>query len=106
MRVEFHPEARAELRAAALWYAERRAGLGEDFVTEVSAALIRIATAPDSVPLWPGVTGTATSVRKVPVHRFPYVIAFELHPDHALVLAVAHAKRRPLYWLSRAHRAG
>ena len=34
MRVELHLEASAELRAAAVWYEERRAGLGEDFVAE------------------------------------------------------------------------
>jgi len=34
--------------------------------------------------------------------RFPYGIAFEEHERHLLVLAVAHSKRRPLYWLTRA----
>jgi hypothetical protein len=30
-------------------------------------------------------------------------VRVELHPDadHALVLAIAHAKRLPLYWLTR-----
>ena len=104
MRVELHPEARAELRAVAIWSDERRARLGEEFVAEVSATLNRIANAPASFPLWPNVTGTAAPVRKAPVHRFPYVIAFEAHADNALVLAVAHARLRPLYWLTRAHR--
>jgi hypothetical protein len=31
----------------------------------------------------------------------PLRIAFEKHEQHLLVLAVAHAKRRPLYWLTR-----
>ena len=38
MRLELHPEARAELRRAALWYDERRSGLGDELVAEVSAA--------------------------------------------------------------------
>jgi len=29
------------------------------------------------------------------------VIAFEQHESHYRVLAIAHAKRRPLYWLTR-----
>jgi hypothetical protein len=41
-------------------------------------------------------------VHKAIIKRFPYLVAFEVHPDHALVLAIAHAKRRPLYWLARA----
>ena len=36
MRFELHPEARAELRSAALWYDERRSGLGDEFIAEVS----------------------------------------------------------------------
>lgn len=101
MRVLLHPEASAELRAAALWYEERSVGLGEDLVVEVSEALARIAMAPRSFPVWPGASARPSPARRAVVHRFPYVVAFEEHPDHVLVLAIAHAKRRPLYWLSR-----
>ena len=45
----------------------------------------------------------ARLIRKATIQRFPYVIAFEKHKQHVLVLAVAHAKRRPLYWLTRAN---
>ena len=102
MRLELHPEARAELRRAALWYEERRSGLGDDFVAEVSAAFDRIADVPESYPSWPLARATGPMIRKAPIHRFPYVIAFERDEQHVLVLAVAHAKRRPLYWLTRA----
>ena len=40
-------------------------------------------------------------IRKATIQRFPHVIAVEKHEQHVLVLAVAHAKRRPLYWLTR-----
>jgi hypothetical protein len=30
--------------------------------------------------------------------RFPYVIFFAQERDHVLVVAIAHAKRRPGYW--------
>ena len=101
MRLEFHPEARAELRSAALWYDERRPGLGDDFIAEIAAALERVGDAPESCPIWPGTYAEDLVVRKATVQRFPYVIAFEEHERHVLVLAVAHAKRRPLYWLTR-----
>ena len=103
MRLELHPEARAELRSAALWYDERRTGLGDEFIAEVSAALDRIGDAPESYPAWPGTRAVDPLIRKVTVQRFPYLIAFEKHEQHVLILAVAHAKRRPLYWLTRAH---
>jgi hypothetical protein len=101
VRVELHPEARTELRAAALWYEERRAGLGDEFVGEISLLLARIAEAAQSYPRWPGTGGASAVVHKAALRRFPYLVAFEIHAEHALVLAVAHAKRRPLYWLAR-----
>lgn len=101
MRLELHPEARAELRSAALWYDERRTGLGDEFIAEVSAALDRIGDAPESYAAWPGTRAAGPLIRKATIPRFPYMIAFEKHERHMLILAVAHAKRRPLYWLTR-----
>ena len=82
MRLELHPEARAELRRAALWYDERRSGLGDEFVAEVSAALDRIAEVPESHPPWPRTRASGAMIRKATIHRFPYVIAFEKHEQH------------------------
>ncbi|MCC6559241.1 MAG: type II toxin-antitoxin system RelE/ParE family toxin [Polyangiaceae bacterium] len=103
MRVELHPEARAELRAAAVWYDEQRPGLGDQLVAEVSSTLERIVEAPASFPRWPDVPASPTPIHRAVMKRFPYVIAFEVHSQHVLVLAVAHSKRRPLYWLARAY---
>ena len=100
MHLELHPEARAELRSAALWYDEQRSGLADEFIAEVSATL-DCGRAPESYPAWPRTRAAGSSIRKATIQRFPYVIAFEKHEQHVLVLAVAHAKRRPLYWLTR-----
>jgi plasmid stabilization system protein ParE len=102
VRVELHPDARAELRSAALWYDEQREGLGTEFLTEVASALDRISRAPESSPPWTGLDDRAPAIRRHTMHRFPYVVAFEQHQERVLVLAIAHAKRRPLYWLTRA----
>jgi len=101
VRLELHPDARAEVRSAAVWYDERRSGLGDEFIGEVSATLDRIGNAPESYLTWPGARDASPLIRKATIQRFPYVIAFEEHEQHVLVLAVAHAKRRPLYWLTR-----
>ncbi len=87
-----------------LWYDERRVGLGDEFIGEISAALDRIGRAPESYPVWPGTRAATPIIRKATIPRFPYLMAFERHGEHSLVLAIAHAKRRPLYWLSRASR--
>jgi toxin ParE1/3/4 len=103
VRVALHPEARAEIREAALWYDEQRPGLGEEFVAAVSSTLDRIGQLPSSFPTWPAVPVTPVPIRRAMTKRFPYALAFELHPEHVAVLAVAHMKRRPLYWLARAY---
>ncbi|MCH8812843.1 MAG: type II toxin-antitoxin system RelE/ParE family toxin [Gemmatimonadetes bacterium] len=46
--VQFHPEARRELRAAAEFYRDERPGLGRAFVAEVRAAAARTAEFPQS----------------------------------------------------------
>ena len=100
MRVELHPEARAEFRAAAIWYDERETGLGDAFITDINLTLQLIAANPQMFASWPG---AGTGIRRA-VSKFPFVIAFEMEPDRILVLAIAHGKRRPLYWLTRVAR--
>ena len=102
MRIDLHPEARVELRSAVLWYEERSDGLGGEFVAAVDAAFHRIRQTPEMFPRWLGTESTPGTIRKAPVERFPYVIAFERKERHILVLAVSHQKRRPFYWLERA----
>ena len=101
MRVELRPDARAEIQSATLWYEARRVGLGVEFFAEVSAAIDRISYAPELFPKWPGCPAAAVLIHRAAVHRFPYFVAFEKRQKHLLVLAIAHAKRSPLYWLSR-----
>lgn len=48
MRVEFHPEATAEFRAAAEYYEKQHSGLGNRFISSVEAAVAHIADAPSS----------------------------------------------------------
>lgn len=76
--------------------------MGDELIAEVSAAFDRIRDAPESYPAWPGTRAENPLIRKATTQRCPYVIAFEKHKQHVLVLAVAHARRRPLYWLTRA----
>jgi hypothetical protein len=101
VRIELHLEARAELRAASLWYDERREELGQEFLGAVSVTLKKIGNAPESFPRWIGTENATVVIRKAIVERFPYSVGFEQHESHLLVLAVAHQKRRPLYWLKR-----
>jgi plasmid stabilization system protein ParE len=93
--VEFHPEAIAEAAAARRWYAERSSAAAEGFQAELDHAVLSVAEAPSR---WVRhIAGT----RRFVLHRFPFsVVYFELQAG-VLVLAVAHAKRRPGYWRVR-----
>lgn len=104
MRVDLHPDARAEIRAAALWYEERSSGWGDRFVNRINEVLQRLEEAPPLYAVWPGTEAAPVPIRKAVLEQFPYLVAFEIHAESVLVLAVAHAKRRPLYWLARTSR--
>ena len=100
MKVVLHPEAEAEVDQAATWYEKQRASLGGDFHTEVATALGRIRDSPDSHPRLRGIR-VLPPIRRAFLKRFPYTVIFERYAQNVLVLAVAHARRRPRYWLSR-----
>jgi len=98
--VQFSPEASAELEAAARWYEERHAGLGLSVLAAVDVAI-------ESLVQWPW-TGTPMvglseflDVRRLPVSRFPYYLAYLVVDDGIHVLAIAHDRRRPAYWRGR-----
>ena len=64
VRVELHPEAHAELRAVAVWYDERRPGLGDEFVAEMSSTLARIGEVPGAFPSWPATSPASLHIRR------------------------------------------
>jgi toxin ParE1/3/4 len=92
------PEAEAELLAAAEWYETRQAGLGVVFVEAIGRALEDIVEAPQTSPLW----RRGYPYRRHVLRRFPYTIIFTVTEPSLEVTAIAHAKRRPGYWLQRA----
>ncbi len=94
------PEASAELEDAAVWYDNQRLGLGVEFVEAVEFALDQIARWPQIGRVVPGVPRDVP-VRRFPVERFPYHIAYLEWDGVIPLLAFAHDRRRPGYWLSR-----
>jgi len=84
--VRVEPEATQELAAAVAWYEERREGLGRGLVEEVDAVFAASAV---------------LGVRRAAARRFPYSIAFIELAEVVRVLAIAHEKRRPGYWVGR-----
>src|SRR3954469_15210009 len=98
--VRLEPEALAELEAAAVWYDSREPGLGNALLFEVSQLLDLIRQGPAMYAPAPGVPWDL-GVRRALLRQFPYVVAFMELPEEIRVLAIAHGKKRPGYWLRR-----
>jgi toxin ParE1/3/4 len=94
-------EAEEELDAAVVWYDEQRAGLGDELLAEVHRVFCLLRESPAGWPVWPNAPRLVPPVRRLLVARFPYALAFQVFPDKVVILAVAHTKRQPFYWLRR-----
>jgi plasmid stabilization system protein ParE len=94
--VEFHPEARAELLAAAEYYESQQAGLGRRFIEAVADAVQRIQATPTLYQVIEG------DFRKCRVLRFPYGIIFQVAYESIYIIAVMNLRRKPGYWRRRA----
>lgn len=103
MRIRFHPGAAADLGWAGDWYEQQLPGLASDLTDEVGRALDALAERPLTWPLWPGVD-PVLGVRRFLLPRFPFAIGYIVEGDSITVLAVAHLRRRPEYWLRRTGR--
>jgi len=91
----FHPEAEAELSAAAEFYESRVAGLGRLFSAEVQRTIWFVRAYPDVGAI------VRLPIRRALVDRFPYAIIYRVDRESIHVLAVAHLHQRPSYWRHR-----
>jgi plasmid stabilization system protein ParE len=93
--LEYLEEALQEVEAAARWYAERSVTAAAAFSVEIDAAESAIARLPEAWP--PFVHGT----RRYLLQRFPFSVVYRIEDQRILIVAVAHARRRPGYWKAR-----
>ncbi len=100
-RATLHGDAAAELEAATVWYDERRAGLGLQFLAAVDRAIERARAWPHTGSPVPELSSDL-EVRRLRVARFPYQLVYLLGDEVIHVLAVANDHRRPGYWKHRA----
>jgi len=98
-KVEFTPEALREIDDAFEWYFERSLQAAEAFIQEVDRAVVLISSSPT---IWPHFE--AGTRRYVLRRNFPYGIVYRESQVGIEVVAVAHHKRRPRYWLGRLRR--
>jgi plasmid stabilization system protein ParE len=96
-RLRVLPEAEEELSGAANWYESKRPGLGVELIAVVDRSLLEIQEAPLACALW----RIDRPYRAKVLSRFPYVVFYRAEGQTIEVVAVAHAKRWPGYWLKR-----
>lgn len=94
--IKFHPRTRGEIKDAVVWYRDIDESLSVEFSDALDVAMGRIARSPRQWPVY------VDEYRHVLLDRFPYIVVYRVDETEVQVMAVAHAKRRPGYWLSRA----
>jgi plasmid stabilization system protein ParE len=94
--------AEAEYVEATVWYRDRDPRVAEQFVAETRRTLQLVESFPQIGGRVPGMDDR--HVRQMPIHAFPYHIVFVELPNRLEVVAFAHDRRRPGYFISRLER--
>jgi toxin ParE1/3/4 len=93
--VKYHEAAEEELLSEIAYFELHLPGLGRRFYTEVQRVEKLLAQFPQSgQEISPG-------ARKYAMRAFPFSLIYSIEKDSLLILAVAHQRRRPGYWLRR-----
>jgi plasmid stabilization system protein ParE len=93
--LEYLDEALEEAEAAARWYGERSLTAAAGFADEIYAAESEISEFPEA---WPAFE---RGTRRYLLRRYPFSLIYQIQPSRIVIIAVAHAHRRPGYWKSR-----
>lgn len=95
MKVHFLVQAEKELEQAADWYSQQAIGLDVEFLGEFDAAVNLVKAFPNLFQ------EILPNVRRALLNRFPYGVFYRVERGQILILAVAHLKKKPLYWTAR-----
>lgn len=91
----FLEPARVEVLEVSEYYEAQATGLGDEFLAVLTAALLLLRQNPEL-----GAPHRAGTHRFV-LSRFPYSLIYLNEPDALVVVAVAHHRREPEYWITR-----
>jgi plasmid stabilization system protein ParE len=94
--------AEAEFREAVAWYAQRDARVAARFAEETRNALLLIEEFPQIGGRVPEIDDA--HVRRMPIHTFPCHIVFVRLGERIEVVAFAHHRKQPRYFLRRLKR--
>ena len=95
-----HPRAVGEFDAVFAWYEARNADVAASFAEDVERAILDFCEMPLAFPLWPKIDPTL-GVHRYVMREFPYSIPFVVQHGQIYIVAFAHQRRRPGYWIRR-----
>ena len=89
------PEASDELEACVSYYNSQKSNLGTEFLTEFERTAQRIMDLPNAARV------VGEGVRSRLIHRFPFYVLYRSMAEEIAIVAIAHRRRRPRYWVGR-----
>jgi hypothetical protein len=95
MRARFIKTAEREVDEAVAYFDTQRDGLGDRFEQDLQNTVAFVTTRPLSGKV------ISERVRKFGLRTFRYNIIYMIDADEIIIVAVAHHRRRPGYWLNR-----
>ena len=97
---KFHPSAKSDMWSAAEYYERESWALAGRFAVEMDHLVQEVCRTPGAYRVfW-------REARRHFGPRFPYAVIYVEEADHVLILAFAHFKRQPGYWVDRLLRGG
>jgi toxin ParE1/3/4 len=97
MRIQFHHGARRDLIDGFHWYEKHSHQAAQKFVEQISSTLDSILKHPTRYRPWK----KESLVRVIHLDRYPYQLYYVVSGELITIVATAHDKRRPGYWLRR-----
>lgn len=92
----FHPAAEADHLESIGYFESKCPGLGASYLAEFESIMAKVCESPQRYPV-----EKPPDVRCIRMNRFPYAVLYRQVSGVVQVLAVAHHRRRPNYWLDR-----
>lgn len=93
--IRFLTLAETEVDDAVFWYQKHSEDESLNFLAELNRAFLLISTHPQVAPqIRPG-------IHSLSLRRFPYSLIYGLDNNLIVVIAVAHQRRKPQYWVDR-----
>jgi len=97
MAYEFHPAAEAEYLESIAFLESKQSGAGVAFFYEFELKMKIVCANPELYRI-----ECAPDIRHANLNKFPYsIIIYRIKQNKIQILAVAHQRRKPLYWMDR-----